>query len=207
MAAETEQWRGLIQSLKRTARGPLALAPQTYMPYARCCLSPSQLHHSALVTKVLTQLPTSEICAVVPGPGTPDGPHAAWSAAPFVHDFSKPSPMSLSVAADDATGQHNLASLSDSLRGPDGSWSRLGWGRYAENRVIYTSDHYVGDARTWHLGVDLEVSSYWFFFLNFLDYKSARVASAETLTCIFFQYKKIGAYRYPGLCAASGNYP
>lgn len=100
----------------------------------------------------------------------------AWPAAPFVYDFTGSTPANgeAEPALIEVVGTGDaarLAKFEHMMLHPlheDGSNKliRLGWGRYGENRVIYTSEHFTGGAtsaekpavepRTVHLGVDVE---------------------------------------------------
>jgi len=95
---------------------------------------------------------------------------SAWEAAPpFVYDWSASGAAeaageggAAAGGAEDAAAvsarlerftQRSLAPLVDAHTGV---LQRLGWGKYMEDRTIYTTPLFGGgDPRTWHLGVDL----------------------------------------------------
>ena len=96
---------------------------------------------------------------------------SAWEAAPpFVYDWSASGAAeaageggAAAGGAEDAAAvgarlerftQRSLAPLVDARTGV---LQRLGWGKYMEDRTIYTTPLFGGggDPRTWHLGVDL----------------------------------------------------
>jgi Ser/Thr protein kinase RdoA (MazF antagonist) len=86
---------------------------------------------------------------------------AAWPAPPFVYDFTGGAALSEVAGSAEpvklsAFTAMMLDPLTDCRGGPA---ARLGWGRYHEARILYTSDHFRGgveEPRTLHLGVDIE---------------------------------------------------
>jgi len=112
---------------------------------------------------------------------------AAWEASPpFAYDWSSSGARGgeegngaggAGASAEDNPAarleRFSRASMAPLLDARSGALVRLGWGRYMENRVIYTSPLFTGgggggggggapgapgaasEARTWHLGVDL----------------------------------------------------
>jgi Ser/Thr protein kinase RdoA (MazF antagonist) len=109
-----------------------------------------------------------------------DADDARWPSVPFVYDFSAGS-----VGLSDVVGTDpvKLAQFTDMMFAPllaggsgeeekgKGALLRIGWGQYFEDRILYQSDHFTGgggdasssssaaarpEARTLHLGVDLE---------------------------------------------------
>jgi murein DD-endopeptidase MepM/ murein hydrolase activator NlpD len=86
---------------------------------------------------------------------------ARWPAAPHMHDFSEAGAAAATASAVAGTRLAVLLSPPPHLAGLDGApFARLGWGRFAEDRVIYTSSHFTGaedgGRRSFHIGVDLE---------------------------------------------------
>ena len=159
--------------------------PQCYVPHALLALPAAQRTASALVVAGLRWLgvfaPKSFGPVVRPPLASPslaaafaqgrvrywgapgDEDDLRWPCAPFLHDFTAPS-----SAASASTRDKDAAALlllpPPHLHGPAGEpWARLGWGRYAEDRSIYTSAHFslgeAAKARTFHIGVDLEAAA------------------------------------------------
>jgi murein DD-endopeptidase MepM/ murein hydrolase activator NlpD len=130
-------------------------------------------HQDAEIGAVL-QLPQGESASAAPADADADslGPKLGalptrrhfesprWGNAPFVYDFSAAAALGDLVGHDAARVRRFSEALMAPLMAGDGPHRRvvrLGWGRYAEDRVIYTSEHFTGaNARTVHLGVDLE---------------------------------------------------
>jgi peptidoglycan LD-endopeptidase LytH len=82
------------------------------------------------------------------------------SRVPFIYNFaatSSPDSTSPSPLLELVGDSTKLNTLTDMLFAPLSQMQRLGWGKYGENRILYSSsEHFSTTNRSVHLGVDIE---------------------------------------------------
>ena len=182
---ERQQWLALVQRLTSPVVPALQQQQEeeqgapAYVPFSLCHISPRQREASETVRDALEfmgfhfpdrlspvlEVPRGSVWGEGGGAGAlprawgqpGDKDDARWPSRPYIYNFT-----SSGAAPTSSSGDGERLLVQPNIRDPgSGAVVRLGWGRFWEDRNIYTSSHFAspggaGLSRTLHIGVDME---------------------------------------------------